>query len=79
MMRFQRLCWLDVIERWRHESTLAVYPVARKLVAAGADPDAVRQLCGSVALDTLAVLEHSIDYGFDPDTDPDQLPGWALR
>lgn len=74
-----RLCWHHTIERWRHESTLDVYPAARALVDAGADADLLRRLCGSVALDTLAVIQHDIDYGVDPsDDEPDERPGWAL-
>jgi hypothetical protein len=46
---------------------------------AGADADLLRQLCGSVALDTLAVIQHNVDYGSDPsDDEPDKHPGWAL-
>jgi hypothetical protein len=72
-----RLCWNDTIERWRHGSTLDVYPAARTL--AGADADLLRQLCGSVALDTLAVIQHNVDYGSDPsDDEPDKHTGWAL-
>lgn len=74
-----RRIWPEHIDRWRSSvQPTSPYPVIRRLLASGADPNDVVQLARLAAFETANGLLYWLTReGADPELD-DSMPGWTL-